>query len=96
VYARRIDPLSPDQSLTLLKATAAIAHEGGQRFATDSPEYKVLRRWIDQGAERDDAIEAAAAREAGGHAGRAGAGRPGRFGPDHGPPPTSPTAPPGT
>src|ERR1700750_814346 len=30
--ARRIDPLSPEQSLMLLKATGKVAHQGGVRF----------------------------------------------------------------
>lgn len=52
VYARRIDPLDPDRSLILLKATGAIAHEGGRRFDADSLEYRILRRWIEDGAAR--------------------------------------------
>jgi hypothetical protein len=54
VYARRIDPLDPDRSLVLLKTTAQVAHEGGRRFGTDAPEYRILRSWIDAGAPRDD------------------------------------------
>jgi hypothetical protein len=53
VYARRIDPFDPDRSLILLKATAQIAHEGNRRFTADSPEYTILRQWIDAGAPRD-------------------------------------------
>lgn len=52
VFARRIDPLDPDRSLILLKATGAIAHEGGKRFTADSLEYSILRKWIDAGAPR--------------------------------------------
>ncbi len=54
-FGRRIDTFSPDQSLILLKGSAAIAHEGGQRFPKDSLEYKVLRDWIAAGAKRDAA-----------------------------------------
>lgn len=46
---RRTNPLEPDQSLTLLKATAQVAHEGGKRFAEDSWEYQTVRRWISNG-----------------------------------------------
>jgi hypothetical protein len=47
---RRVNPLQPENSLVLLKATAALAHEGGQRFAQDSPEYDILLRWLQEGA----------------------------------------------
>lgn len=52
-FNRRIDFEAPDQSLILLKAAAQVAHEGGQRFRTDSWEYTTLKNWIDQGAEND-------------------------------------------
>jgi len=52
-FARRVDPLEPDQSLMLLKPTTAIGHEGGQRFNKDSTEYQLLRRWIAEGAVDD-------------------------------------------
>ncbi|MEX0937571.1 MAG: DUF1549 and DUF1553 domain-containing protein [Pirellulales bacterium] len=47
---RRINSLSPEQSLILLKPTTAIAHQGGQRFGIDSIEYETLHRWIAGGA----------------------------------------------
>src|SRR5262245_27439220 len=46
---RRVDPLWPDASLLLLKASGRVAHEGGRRFGPASPEYAVLRRWIAEG-----------------------------------------------
>jgi len=46
---RRINRMEPTQSLTLLKATAAVAHQGGKRFDESSPEFKVLSRWIETG-----------------------------------------------
>src|SRR5687767_8914595 len=49
-FARRTDPMDPDGSLILLKATAQVPHEGGRRFGKDSPEYGILRRWIAGGA----------------------------------------------
>jgi mono/diheme cytochrome c family protein len=46
---RRVNLASPDESLMLLKATAAVPHEGGQRLTLDSEYYAVLREWIRQG-----------------------------------------------
>jgi hypothetical protein len=47
---RRVNLLQPENSLLLLKATAGLAHEGGQRFASNSPEYAILLRWLRDGA----------------------------------------------
>jgi hypothetical protein len=52
-FGRRVDPLRPDDSLVLQKATMALAHEGGQRFSRSSEEYRILRRWIAGGAKAD-------------------------------------------
>ncbi|HUG68158.1 MAG TPA: DUF1549 domain-containing protein [Pirellulaceae bacterium] len=49
---RRVFPAAPDQSLLLLKATGQAPHGGGQRFAIDSDEYRVLRDWIVAGLPR--------------------------------------------
>ncbi len=57
VFARRTNPLEPDQSLILLKPTTQLAHEGGLRFRKDSEEYALLRRWIADGS-TDDAERA--------------------------------------
>jgi Protein of unknown function (DUF1549)/Protein of unknown function (DUF1553) len=46
---RRIFPAAPDQSLLMLKATARLPHGGGQRIEFDSPAYRLLKRWIEQG-----------------------------------------------
>lgn len=54
-FARRTNPFDPDHSLLLLKATAQLPHEGGMRFKVDSPEYRMLRSWIERGMPRDDA-----------------------------------------
>jgi Protein of unknown function (DUF1553)/Protein of unknown function (DUF1549) len=51
--ARRVDPQRPADSLVLLKATAAVPHEGGKRFSADSIEYDLLRRWIAAGIRPD-------------------------------------------
>jgi len=47
---RRVNLIEPQNSLIILKATAGIAHEGGQRFGKDSPEYDILLRWLKDGA----------------------------------------------
>src|SRR5688572_5941357 len=36
MLARRTDPLRPDESLILRKATGRVSHEGGPRFAVGS------------------------------------------------------------
>ena len=46
---RRLFPAAPDRSLLLLKAINAVPHGGGQRLTKESPEYRLLRRWIAQG-----------------------------------------------
>jgi hypothetical protein len=46
---RRLFPAAPDQSLFLQKATGQPSHGGGVRIAEDSREYRILRRWIEQG-----------------------------------------------
>ncbi|MDB6155154.1 MAG: hypothetical protein JWL90_3607 [Chthoniobacteraceae bacterium] len=47
---RRVDLIAPENSLLLLKGSAALAHEGGQRFGPGSPEYAILLNWIRDGA----------------------------------------------
>ncbi|HLW68162.1 MAG TPA: DUF1549 and DUF1553 domain-containing protein [Gemmataceae bacterium] len=49
MFGRRIDRLSPDQSLILKKPTAQVPHEGGKRFDVGSAEHEILRRWIAAG-----------------------------------------------
>ncbi len=51
---RRINRIAPEQSLAVVKATAQIAHEGGKRFDTESPEHEILTRWIAAGMPRPD------------------------------------------
>jgi hypothetical protein len=50
---RRVDSFDPDRSLLLAKPLMNTAHEGGQRFTTDSPEAALLRRWLAAGAPND-------------------------------------------
>jgi len=52
-FGRRVNPLEAEQSLMLLKATTAMAHEGGKRFATNTPEYLTLLSWISKGTPND-------------------------------------------
>ncbi len=47
---RRVDLADPGRSLVLAKPSGAITHKGGIRFATDSPEYRILAGWIADGA----------------------------------------------
>src|SRR4051794_30009191 len=50
VLARRINPVDPDRSLLLLKATGQVEHGGGMRFGKGSWQYQVFREWIVRGA----------------------------------------------
>jgi hypothetical protein len=47
---RRLLPSAPEYSLLLLKATGTVAHGGGKKIDNDSPYYRLIRRWIEQGA----------------------------------------------
>jgi len=49
---RRVFPAAPDRSLLLQKAVASVPHGGGQRLKEDSEEYRLLRRWVEQGMPR--------------------------------------------
>lgn len=51
--ARRLNAASPDDSLMLLKATAGVPHEGGQRTRVGEKYYEILRAWIADGAKLD-------------------------------------------
>jgi len=50
LYARRVNLASPDDSLMLLKATGAVPHVGGKLIDRDDIYYRIIRRWIEQGA----------------------------------------------
>ena len=47
---RRVNLIEPEKSLLVMKATAALAHEGGQRFAVGSPEHAIFLSWLRDGA----------------------------------------------
>ena len=49
IMGRRLNPVDPDRSLFLLKATGQIEHGGGRRFTRDSWQYQLFRDWIDGG-----------------------------------------------
>ncbi|MEX0716441.1 MAG: DUF1549 and DUF1553 domain-containing protein [Planctomycetaceae bacterium] len=46
---RRVFLASPDESLLLTKPTGRSPHGGGKRMDVDSNEYRLIRRWIEQG-----------------------------------------------
>ena len=53
IFGRRTDPVRPEESLVLLKATATLPHGGGKRFDRSSEHYATLRDWIVEGLVRD-------------------------------------------
>ncbi|MFP6752963.1 MAG: S-layer protein, partial [Pirellulaceae bacterium] len=46
---RRIFPAAPERSLLLTKASGRLPHGGGHRIAADSPSFRMIYRWIEQG-----------------------------------------------
>jgi hypothetical protein len=50
---RRIDRVSPEDSLFLLKGTGRVSHQGGAVLGRDSAAYKTLVRWVAEGG-RDE------------------------------------------
>lgn len=59
---RRVFPAAPEQSLLLLKATGGMPHGGGKKFDAESPPYRVMRRWIEQGSRFGDSKDPAVVR----------------------------------
>ncbi|MCE2804970.1 MAG: DUF1549 and DUF1553 domain-containing protein [Gemmataceae bacterium] len=53
VGGRRVNPLAPDESLLLAKASGQTPHEGAVRWKADGYAYRVVREWIAQGARPD-------------------------------------------
>ena len=47
---RRVARWDPSKSLLLLKPTLTIPHQGGRRFAVDSPDFRIIAEWIANGA----------------------------------------------
>lgn len=54
---RRVSVSAPAHSLLLRKATAAMPHGGGRRFADDSAAFRTLRDYIAQGSPPPDVAE---------------------------------------
>lgn len=59
---RRLNHGDPRSSLLLLKGTATLAHGGGRKIREDSRQYRLLARWISEGAPGAGAGEAVPAR----------------------------------
>jgi hypothetical protein len=59
---RRLSPAAPDTSLLLTKAVNAVPHGGGARLDVDSVEYRLMRRWIEQGMPYGKPTDATVAR----------------------------------
>lgn len=53
LLGRRVNVAEPGESLLLLKPTAQVDHEGGERFTKRSPLYRMIERWIREGAQDD-------------------------------------------
>ena len=51
--SRRVNLASPDDSLMLLKTTAAVPHMGGQVIQPGEPYYELVRRWVADGVKLD-------------------------------------------
>ena len=47
---RRIDLLSPEESMILVKGAGLVEHAGGKKFSKDSWQYNLIKNWIEQGA----------------------------------------------
>jgi hypothetical protein len=46
---RRVFPAAPESSLLLTKPSGRVLHGGGRRLEVGSPDYDLLRAWIEQG-----------------------------------------------
>ena len=47
-FSRRINPLEPEKSLALQKATGVVAHQGGVQLRADEEAYQQIRTWISE------------------------------------------------
>src|SRR5262249_19823015 len=43
-------PSDPERSILLLKPSLTMEHGGGERFRVNSPAYRLLREWLEDGA----------------------------------------------
>jgi hypothetical protein len=53
LFGRRINLVSPEQSLLLLKALGEVSHTGGQCIELESESFEIVRQWIREGAKVD-------------------------------------------
>jgi hypothetical protein len=47
---RRVVLSDPERSILLLKPSLTMEHGGGERFRAGGPEYRLLKRWLEDGA----------------------------------------------
>ena len=59
---RRISPGAPISSLLLLKGTATVPHGGGRKIVEGSHQYKLVARWLAEGARFADGVAGEAVR----------------------------------
>ena len=88
--ARRINPIDPDNSLLLLKATGQCRHGGGMRFGKGTWQYQIIREWIVNGTPSSKGRRSQGGRR---HPGRGRVQQGGRDAPAAGQGHASPTAP---
>lgn len=55
---RRVNLVTPEASLLLLKPIGEVSHLGGKRLEKGSPEYQLLLRWLSSGAALDPLSDA--------------------------------------
>lgn len=49
IGGRRVNPITPDDSLILLKGSGRIKHQGSVAFHRGDPAYRTVRQWIAEG-----------------------------------------------
>lgn len=54
MIGRRVNLARPETSLILTKAIGEAPHSGGARFSQESESYRLLMRWLQEGANDDD------------------------------------------
>lgn len=53
IGGRRVNRQTPDDSLVLLKGSGRVSHGGGQLFGRDHAAYRIIAKWIAEGAQDD-------------------------------------------
>lgn len=59
---RRVMVTAPESSLLLMKASGRMPHGGGIKLPGDSPQYRIVQRWIEQATPMGRASDAAVTR----------------------------------